>query len=531
MQIKVGNRAISKDSPCFIIAECGINFNGSLELAKKLIDTAVEAGCDAAKFQAFTAENMYPKNAGELDREDNYNNKNYSFSIYDAVKSFELPKSWVPLLQQYCTEKSIVFFSSICDEEQADYYHEVGVPIFKTTSYAITHLPLIEHIAKKGKPIIMSTGGATIEEIREAYTTARKYTEKIILLHCFIKYPAPLNEINMNVVETLQKEFPEAIIGYSDHTAEPVDAPVAAIFKGAKVIEKHITLDKKMEGPDHFFAVTPIELKEMVSSIRDAEEKIKRGEQIKVNPVVIGSHHKKLSSEEEYLREFAYQTIITSTNIQKGETISKKNVKVLRPGKLGQKLKPKEYPKLIAGTYKAIKDISAGSPIGWGDVDEVRENLSSTLALQNNMEITLITDLEKSMPVLWEHDQKMQQLNFPDSYPNKEMFEERVRQEYAAGAAYFFLYEQKKIIGSLILIAKENPYRRQRYGDIRNIYLEPECRGKGYGRKMLDFADQYFKKNGCSYAFAGIAAHNPASNALFEKAGYNKTRYILEKRY
>ena len=372
MSIKVGNRVISKDSPCFIIAEIGINFNGSLDLAKKLIDTAVEAGCDAAKFQAFTAENMYPKNAGELDREDNYNNKNYSFSIYDAVKSFELPKSWVPILQEYCNKKGIIFFSCICDEEQADYYHEVGVPIFKTTSYAITHLPLIEHLAKKGKPIIMSTGGATVEEIREAYDLVRKYTDDIILLHCFIKYPAPLEEINMNVVETLQKEFPEAVIGYSDHSAEPIDAPVAAVFKGAKVIEKHITLDKKMDGPDHFFAVNPAELKQMVAAIRETEESIRQGKSVKVNHTVLGSYQKKISPEEEYLRQFAYQTIITSATIKRGERVNQDNVKVLRPGKLGQKLKPKEYPKMIAGSYRAVRDIPVGSLIGWEDVEEVK---------------------------------------------------------------------------------------------------------------------------------------------------------------
>lgn len=529
MHIKVGKRVISKDSSCFIIAECGINFNGSLELAKKLIDTAVEAGCDAAKFQAFTAENMYPKNAGELDREDNYNDKKYSFSIYDAVKSFELPKSWVPILQQYCNEKGIVFFSSICDEEQADYYDQVRVPVFKTTSYAITHLPLIEHLAKKGRPIIMSTGGASIEEIKEAYDLVRKYTKDIILLHCFIKYPAPLDGINMNVVETLQKEFPEAIIGYSDHTAEPVDAPVAAIFKGAKVIEKHITLDKKMEGPDHFFAVNPLQLKEMVSAIRDAEEKMKRHESVEVNQVVLGSHEKKISAEEEYLRQFAYQTIITSAPLKKGDIIDRNNVKVLRPGKQGQKLKPKEYPKMISGSYRAVKDIPVGALIGWEDVKQ--DNINTSMPLPKNFEITLITDLEKSMPILWGHDQKMQKLNFPDSYPHKEMFEKRIRQEHELGAAYFFVQEGGNIIGSLILMAKENPYRCKKYGDIRNIYLDPECRGKGYGTKMLEFADQYFKQQGCSYAFAGIAAHNLASNALFEKAGYNKMRYILEKTY
>ena len=347
-------------------------------------------------------------------------------------------------------------------------------------------------------------------------------------IYCFIKYPAPLNEINMNVVQTLQKEFPEAIIGYSDHTAEPIDAPVAAIFKGAKVIEKHITLDKKMEGPDHFFAVNPIELKDMVAAVRDAEGKIRRGETVEVNQAVLGSFQKKLSQEEEYLRQFAYQTIITSANIKKGEKIHQNNVKVLRPGKLGQRLKPKEYPKMIAGSYRAVKDISIGSLIGWEDVEE---ETHSAPAVEKKIEITSITDLEKALPILWKHDQKMQKLNFPDSYPNKEMFEKRVRLEYDTGAAYFFMYEQERIIGSLILMIKENLYRRKRYGDIRNIYLEPECRGKGYGKKMLEFADQYFKQHGCSYAFAGIAAHNPSSNALFEKAGYGKTRYILEKEY
>ncbi|MEK6809611.1 MAG: GNAT family N-acetyltransferase [Nanoarchaeota archaeon] len=520
MKIRVGNREIGDDAPCFIIAEIGINFNGSFELAKKLIDAAVEAGCDAAKFQAFTADNMYPKNAGELERED------YSFSIYEAVKSFELPKEWVPLLKKYCDEKGIIFFSSICDEEQADFYDRVDVPLFKTTSYAITHLPLIEHIALKGKPIIMSTGGATLEEINEAYNLARKFTDKIILLHCFIKYPAPLHEINMNVVETMKKRFPGAVIGYSDHTAEPIDASVAAVFKGAKVIEKHITLDKNMEGPDHFFAVNPVELKAMVTAIRTAEKKLQQGEKVEVNQAVLGNFEKRLSPEEEYLRRFAYQTIFTSAPIKKDEIISRSNVKVLRPGELGKKLEPKEYYLLTSGAYRAVKEMPEGTLIGWEDVEK---ELSISEKL---MQIVLIADFEEALPTLWEHDQKMQRLNFPGSFPNKELFEKNMRAENAAGdTAFFFVRERERIVGSLILRIKVNPFRRQKYGDIWDIYLEPECRGKGYGKKMLEFADEYFKRNGCSYAFAGIAAHNPASNALFEKAGYSKTRYILEKEY
>ncbi len=367
-QLKIGQREIGSTAPCFIIAEAGINFNSSIEIAKQLIDAAVKAGCDAIKFQAFTAANLYPKTAGELDWEDQ--EKKYSYSIYENVKKFELPYSWVPELIRYCQEKEIIFFASICDEEAADVYDKLGVPTFKTTSYAITHLPLIEHLAKKNKPLIISTGGATLEEIKEAYDTARKYNQEMIILHCVIKYPAPLEDVNMNTLDLLHQRFPEAIIGYSDHTIEISEAPTAAIIKGAKVIEKHLTLDKKMSGPDHFFALEPAELKLMVETIRETEKKLMSGEKVSADQLILGSilSEKKISPAEEYLRQFAYQTIITSTEIKAGETISVGNVKVLRPGKLKAGLKPKEYFKLIDGTYKAVKDLSAGTVINWEDV-------------------------------------------------------------------------------------------------------------------------------------------------------------------
>ncbi len=149
----------------------------------------------------------------------------------------------------------------------------------------------------------------------------------------------------------------------------------------------------------------------------------------------------------------------------------------------------------------------------------------------STIEIKQIIDIEKAIPILLDHDLKMQVINFPNSYPNKELVENRIRQEQEQGAAYFFIYERGNIVGSLILMIKEHPYRLKKCGDIRDIYLEPECRGKGYGKKMLEFADEYFREKECSYAFAGIAAHNLASNQLFEKAGYFKTRFILEKEY
>lgn len=161
--------------------------------------------------------------------------------------------------------------------------------------------------------------------------------------------------------------------------------------------------------------------------------------------------------------------------------------------------------------------------------------VKSTLAQKLTVEaikIEPVINIEEVLPTLWDHDQKNQKINFPTSFPNQEIFEKNIREEHAAGnAASFFIYEQDKIVGSVILRIKENPYRRKKFGEIWYIYLELECRGKGYGKKLLEFADDYFKKQGCGYAFAGISAHNPASNALFEKAGYLKTRFILEKEY
>ncbi len=373
MNFLIGNREVGDGQPCFVIAEIGINFNGSLETAKKLIDAAVEAGCDAAKFQAFTADGMYPTTAGELDWEDG--EKKYSYSIHDNVKKFELPQSWVPELKKYCDEKGIIFFASICDEEQADYYDSIGVEVFKTTSYAVTHLPLIEHIAKKGKPIIISTGGVGMEEVRDAYNTARKYTDKIMLLHCVIKYGAALDTVNMNVLDTFREEFPDAVIGYSDHTYDAVETPVAAVYKGAKVIEKHITLDRKMEGPDHFFALEPAMLQEMVKCIRDTEGKMQRGEEVTVNPVILGSSEKKMQETEEYLRKFAFRTIISATDIQEGDVITKESVKVLRPGKLERGLEPKELDTVTNGTYSATETIPAGTAITWEQITQRRKKM------------------------------------------------------------------------------------------------------------------------------------------------------------
>jgi len=354
MKIKIENKFIGEDSPCFIIAEIGINHNRDINIAKKMIDASIKAGCDAVKFQTFKAEELYPKSAGKLDWEDK--KEKYSYDIFENVRKFEYPLEWIDKIHEYCKNKGIVFFSSVCDEKSVDLLHKKGIKLLKTTSYAITHLPLIEYIAKTKLPMIMSTGGSTLQEIKEAYKIAKKHNNQIMIMHCVAKYPTPLENANINIIETLKKEFPEAIIGYSDHTEDPIKAPITSIVKGSKLIEKHITLDRKMKGPDHFFALEPEQIKEMVKAIRETEKKIKNNEKVEIDEIVLGSGERKTLDIEKHLRNFAYRTIFTKKEIKKGELLTKDNLSILRRGKREKGLDPKEWFNII-GKKKANKDL------------------------------------------------------------------------------------------------------------------------------------------------------------------------------
>ncbi len=349
----------------YIIAEIGINFNGKLDNCYKMIDIAAEAGCNAAKFQFFSAKNMYPRSAGKLDWKDDH--KEYSYDIYKAVESFELPSQWLDKLMARCASNQIDFMSSVFGIEEADYLYKNGITNFKIASYVITHIPLIDFCASKKIPIYLSTGGARIGEIEEAVEAIAKYHDNLALLHCSIKYPTELKECNMGVIDTLRYVFPELTLGYSDHTAEIHEAPVQAIYLGAKVIEKHITIDKKMDGPDHFFALEPQELKTMVSKIREAE-KDKANGAYTINPTIYGSTAKKVNDHEKYLRDFAFTCIFAGKNIKKGEVIKSEDLKILRPGQKERGLMPKYIHLFQNNKVIAACDISFEKPIMWSDL-------------------------------------------------------------------------------------------------------------------------------------------------------------------
>jgi N-acetylneuraminate synthase len=348
----------------YVIAEIGINFNNSKENCFKLIDCAVNVGCSAAKFQTFSAKNLYPKSAGKLDWKDS--DKEYSYDIYEAVKKFELPSEWIDELMSYCKDQNIDFISSVFSLEDLEFMIQKGMKQIKLSSYTITHIPLIEAAAKTGLPTIMSTGGATLAETEEAITTFLKYStpDKLTILHCSIAYPTDLKDVNMGVLDTFKYAFPGISYGYSDHTFEISDAPVQAIYLGAKVIEKHITLDKKMEGPDHFFALEPQELKQMVEDIRQAEIDFKNNS-FTIDKIMYGSSAKICHSSEQYLRDFAYSTLFAKRIIKKGEIIKPQDISILRPGKKQRGLDPKWIKLFEEKEVIASKDLEFEDSLTW----------------------------------------------------------------------------------------------------------------------------------------------------------------------
>lgn len=346
----------------YVIAEIGINHNGSLDNCYKLIDAAAGANCDCVKFQYFSADKLYPKSAGKLNW--NKGKRRYSYDINAAVKSFELPKRWIKNIIYHCNQRKIDFLSSVFDIEAVNYLVRQGMRAIKLPSYVITNIPLVEHCARFKIPLILSTGGAILGEIEEAVNSVNRYHNRLSLLHCTIKYPTELKECNLGVIETLMHAFSGINIGWSDHTAEVSDAAVQAIYLGAEIIEKHITLDKRMEGPDHFFSLEPAELKKMVKDIREARVKFEKGD-FKINKVLYGNSSKVIQPHERYLRNFAFVTLFAKRNIKRDERIYVADISLLRPGMKIQGLEPK-YIKLFTD-YKitAKKDIAPEDPITW----------------------------------------------------------------------------------------------------------------------------------------------------------------------
>lgn len=332
LKIKIGERLIGEGEPCYIVAEAGSNHNGSYEQALRLIDAAVEAKADAVKFQHFKAAKLYPRSAGESDY------LKTSRPIYDIIHDMETPDVWVPRLAKYCREHNIAFLSSPFDEASADLL-EPYVPAFKVASYEMTHVPLLRHIARKGKPMIVSTGTATLDEVLHSVEVIQAAgNDQIILLQCTARYPTPLEDVNARAVVAL-REATGLLAGLSDHSRDPIVAPMTAVALGACLIEKHFTLSNRLPGPDHKFAIEPHELLDLVRRVRETEQ-------------ALGHGRKEVLATEEELRAFARRSIFATRDIAAGEKLSAENIAVLRCGKLGYGLSPEQYEPLLGRTAR-----------------------------------------------------------------------------------------------------------------------------------------------------------------------------------
>lgn len=302
----------------FIIAEAGVNHNGSLELAKKLIDVAVDAGVDAVKFQTFKADKLVSKTAQKADYQKQMTSAGES--QYDMIKKLELDEAAHRMLISYCNEKRIMFLSTPFDHDSIEMLNDFGMPIFKIPSGEITNLPYLRHIGRLRKEVILSTGMADLDEVGDALQAliaAGTPKHDISILHATTEYPCPIDEVNLRAMLTIRDHF-EVEVGYSDHT-QGIEVPIAAVAMGACVIEKHFTLDRNMEGPDHKASLEPQELKAMVAAIRNVS-------------MALGDGIKKPSKSELKNKAVARKSIVAAIQIRTGEMLTADNLTVKRPG-------------------------------------------------------------------------------------------------------------------------------------------------------------------------------------------------------
>lgn len=318
-----------------IIAEAGVNHNGSMKLARQLIDKAVDADVDYIKFQTFKAETLVNRAA----RQAEYQTKNLGKeeSQFEMMKKLELSFPEFIKLDEYCKETGIRFLSTPFDLESIDFLASLGMDYMKVPSGEITNLPYLRHIAQTGIPVIMSTGMCTLGMIEDALNVLYRNglsTDDITLLHCNTEYPTPMVDVNLRAMETLRSAFGTQV-GYSDHT-KGIEVPIAAVAMGATVIEKHFTLDRTLPGPDHVASLDPTELKAMVEAIRNIEK-------------AMGSSVKKVSASEEKNINVARKSIVVSKAIRKGETFSEDNLTVKRPG---NGISPMKWDEVLGITAK-----------------------------------------------------------------------------------------------------------------------------------------------------------------------------------
>ena len=316
--IKIENKIIGPGNPVFFIAEAGVNHNGSIKNAKKLVDIAKKCGADAIKFQSFKTENIILEKAPKSKYHIETTGSNKVQSWFELLKTQEMSKDMHYEIFKYCKKKNIIFLSTPYDYESVDLLDKLGVSAYKIASTDNQNIPLLEYISKKNKPTILSTAMSTLDEVAFSFKTLnKKLKDKVIILQCTGNYPSINSDSNLNVMKTYQQKF-KCIFGYSDHTTGFTNT-IAATAMGANVIEKHFTIDKKMFGPDHRMSLSPNELEETIKLVR-------------LTSLSLGSFEKKILESEKKNRKILKKSLVSNTFIKRGTRLSKKMFDIKRPG-------------------------------------------------------------------------------------------------------------------------------------------------------------------------------------------------------
>jgi pseudaminic acid synthase len=316
--VEIAGRSVGPGHPCYVIAEAGSNHNRDLDTAKRLIDVAAESGSDAVKFQTYTAEGLYSRktpNPSYLAKDHLLKDQE---TVWELIKRVEIPWEWHQALADHAAAAGVDFLSTPFEEAAVELLEGLKVPAYKVASYEITHLPLIEFCARTGKPLLLSTGMASLADIERALDVANAAgCDQVALLHCAINYPPNFEDLNLRAIQTLRSAF-QVPVGWSDHTMGHT-ADVTAVALGACLVEKHFTLSREQEGPDHAFALEPDELAAMVQAIRETEASL-------------GSPVKRVTEAESEMFRLGRRSLVAARDLQPGETLRRDDIAVKRPG-------------------------------------------------------------------------------------------------------------------------------------------------------------------------------------------------------
>jgi sialic acid synthase SpsE len=335
--------------PCYVIAEAGSNHNRDLDTARRLIEVAADAGADAVKFQTYTAEGLYSRRTPDMRYLKDQGLVGERESVWDLIKRVEIPWEWHADLARHAAEAGITFLSTPFEEAAVDALEEVGVPAYKLASYEVNHLPLIAHAARTGKPLLISTGMASLGDIERALDTAAQAgAEDLLILHCAVNYPPRFEDLNLRAITTLRSAF-DIPIGWSDHTPGHT-ADVVAVALGACAVEKHYTLSRDQAGPDHPFALEPDELKSMIVAIRDAEASL-------------GSSVKRVTEPEAEMFRLGRRSLVAAHDLPAGGVITRDDIAVKRPG-FGI---PVQEIAQVVGRHTA-RDVAEDEVLQWDDL-------------------------------------------------------------------------------------------------------------------------------------------------------------------